>query len=47
MTVRIHGKVTNRTHTVISEDGRILTEVDDGIDEKGGKIHRVKIFEKQ
>jgi len=47
VTVRIHGKVTNRTHTVISEDGRILTEVDDGIDEKGGKIHRVKIFEKQ
>ena len=47
VTVRIHGKVINRDHTVISEDGKILTQVDDGIDEKGGKIHRVKIFEKQ
>jgi hypothetical protein len=47
VTVKRQGKVINRDHTVISEDGKTMTSIDDGVDDKGGKVHKVEIYEKQ
>jgi hypothetical protein len=47
VTVKSQGKVINRNHTVISEDGKTMTSTENGVDEKGAKVHKVEIYEKQ
>jgi hypothetical protein len=47
VTVKREGKVVNRDHSVISDDGRTMTATENGVDEQGRKVHKVEIFEKQ
>lgn len=47
VTVKSKGQVINRNHTVISEDGKTMTSTENGVDEKGGRVHKVEIYEKQ
>lgn len=45
--VKEGGKVTHTIHVVISRDGKTITQTDDGVNEKGQKVHDVVVAEKQ
>ena len=45
--VKQGGKVTHTIHAVISEDGKTVTSTDDGVNDKGEKVHNVELAEKQ
>ena len=45
--VKRDGKVTDTIHAVISRDGKTLSSTDDGVNDKGEKVHNVEIAEKQ
>ena len=47
VTVKRDGKVTVTIRSVVSKDGKTMTNTVDGVDEKGVKVHAVEIFEKQ
>ena len=39
--VKQDGKVTHRIHLIISPDGKTTRQTDDGVNEKGEKVHNV------
>ena len=45
--VKRDGKVTDTIHAVISRDGKTFSSTDDGVNDKGEKVHNVEIAEKQ
>jgi hypothetical protein len=45
--VKRDGKVTENGHAVASKDGKTVTATEDGITDKGQKMHNVEIIEKQ
>jgi hypothetical protein len=47
VTVKQNGKVTVTVRSVVSKDGRTMTNTVDGVNEKGEKFHEVEILEKQ
>jgi len=47
VTVKQNGKVTVTVRSVVSKDGRTMTNTVDGVTEKGEKFHEVEVLEKQ
>jgi hypothetical protein len=47
VTVKQNGKVTITVRSVVSKDGKTITDNVDGVDAKGVKFHVVEVFEKQ
>lgn len=47
VTVKQNGKVTVTVRSVVSKDGKTMTNTVDGVNEKGEKIHEVEVLEKQ
>lgn len=47
VTVKQNGKVTVTVRSVVSKDGKIMTNTVDGVNEKGEKFHQTEILEKQ
>jgi len=47
VTVKQNGKVTVTVRSVVSKDGKTMTNTVDGVNEKGEKFHNVEILEKQ
>ncbi len=47
VTVKQNGKVTITVRSVVSQDGRTMTNTVDGVNEKGEKFHEVEVLEKQ
>ena len=47
VTVKRDGKVTVTIRSVVSKDGKTITNTVDGVDEKGEKFHAVEVLEKQ
>lgn len=47
VTVKRNGKVTATIRSVVSKDGKTMTNTVDGVDEKEVKIHEVEVLEKQ
>ena len=47
VTVKQNGKVTVTVRSVVSKDGRTMTNTVDGVTEKGEKFHQVEVLEKQ
>lgn len=47
VTFKQSGKVTLRVQSVVSQDGKTMTNTVDGIDEKGKTVHIVEVLEKQ
>jgi hypothetical protein len=45
--VKQGGKVTDTIHAVASKDGKTVTATDDGVNDKGVKMHNVEVLEKQ
>jgi hypothetical protein len=45
--VKLGGKETSRIHAVASKDGKAVTATEDGLTDKGQKMHNVEIIEKQ
>ena len=46
VTVKQNGKVTT-IRSVVSKDGKTMTDTMDGVNEKGQKVHGVEVFDKQ
>jgi hypothetical protein len=46
VTVKQNGKVTVTVRSVVSKDGRTMTNTVDGVNEKGEKFHEVEVLEK-
>jgi hypothetical protein len=47
VTVKQNGKVTVTVRSVVSKDGKTMTNTVDGVTEKGEKFHEVEVLEKQ
>jgi hypothetical protein len=47
ITVKQDGKVVLTVRSVVSKDGKTMTDTVDGVNEKGEKIHEIEVFEKQ
>ena len=47
VTVKQTGKLTVNIRSVVSKDGKTMTDTFDGVNEKGEKFHGVEVFEKQ
>ena len=47
VTVKQNGKVTITVRSVVSKDGKTITDNVDGVDVKGVKFYVVEVFEKQ
>lgn len=47
VTVKRNGKITATIRSVVSKDGKTMTNTIDGVDEKEVKIHEVEVLEKQ
>lgn len=47
VTVKQSGKVTVTVRSVVSKDGKTMTDTVDGVNEKGQKFHEVEVLEKQ
>ena len=45
--VKRNGKITATIRSVVSKDGKTMTNTIDGVDEKEVKIHEVEVLEKQ
>jgi hypothetical protein len=45
--VKNDGKVTSTQHVVASKDGKTVTITEDGVTDKGQKMHNVEVAEKQ
>jgi hypothetical protein len=45
--IKVEGKLVDDARSSISKDRKTLTDVDDGINMKGEKVHNVEVFEKQ
>jgi len=45
--VKQHGKTTATSHVVVSSDGRTVRQTEDGVNDKGEKVHNVVVAEKQ
>lgn len=45
--VKEKGKITHRIHAAVSKDGKTVNSTDNGINDKGEKVHNVEIVEKQ
>ncbi|MGH9632983.1 MAG: hypothetical protein ACRD7E_32165 [Bryobacteraceae bacterium] len=47
VTVKQNGKVTVTVRSVVSKDGKTMTNTVKGVNEKGEKFHQVEVLEKQ
>jgi hypothetical protein len=47
VTIKQGGKVITTVRSVVSKDGKTMTNTLDGVDEKGRKVHGVEVLEKQ
>jgi hypothetical protein len=47
VTVKQNGKVTTTVRSVVSKDGKTMTNTLDGVNEKGEKFHAIEVLEKQ
>jgi len=47
VTVKQNGKVTVTIRSVVSKDGKTMTNTIDGVNEKGEKVHAVEVLDKQ
>jgi hypothetical protein len=47
VTVKQNGKVTATIRSVVSKDGKTMTNTMDGVNEKGQKAHEVEVLDKQ
>jgi hypothetical protein len=47
VTIKGDGKVIDRIRSVVSKDGRTLTNTEIGVNEKGQKSNNVEVFDKQ
>jgi hypothetical protein len=45
--VKQNGKVIVTVRSVVSKDGKTMTNTVDGVNEKGQKFHEVEVLEKQ
>jgi hypothetical protein len=45
--IKVDGKLVEDDRSSISKDGKTLTDVDDGVNMKGEKVHNVEVFERQ
>jgi hypothetical protein len=45
--IKLDGKETSRIHAVASRDGKTVTATEDGVSDKGQKMHNVEIIERQ
>ncbi len=47
VTVKQSGKVITWVHSVVSEDGKTMTNTINGVSQKGEKYHSVEVLEKR
>jgi hypothetical protein len=47
VTVKQNGKVIANIRSIVSKDGKTMTNTIDGVDEKGVKYHAVEVLDKQ
>jgi hypothetical protein len=47
VTVKQNGKVTATIRSVVSKDGKTMTNTLEGVNEKGEKVHEIEVLDKQ